>query len=162
MPPNEGAADQGQCDLIRDIGRSGAAQGDAETAEDRLMRAAGDPFAVRAILSQADEAGPLPQPAGRLAGEATILLARSMLLHGSLEEQSWTRGRTRYDDRKSRTDEPVPPAAFAPSAKDKEQALELDEPSVPPKPGPIMTGPLLGGLALLATLAWISARHLAE
>lgn len=164
MPPSEAPGGQGRSDLIRDIGRSGAAQGGIETPEHRLMRAAGDPLAVREIMSGVVSTAPMPQAAAPMSGEATITLARSILMHGSLDQAHWPQGRLRYDDREAGPEDPSPPSAFAPSAQDRAEALELDAPSAQSGSAGLLSGPpaVLGGLALLAVLAWLFVDHLPD
>jgi hypothetical protein len=157
MPPSETPGGQGRSDLIRDIGRSGTTQGGAETNEHRLMRAAGDPLAVREIMSRLESSGPLPQAAAPMSGEATITLARSILMHGSLDQAHWPQGRMRYDAREALPEDSSPPSAFAPSARDREEALDLEAPSAQAQPAALLSGQhaVLGGLALFVILLWL-------
>lgn len=158
MPRSETPGGQGRNDLIRDIGKSGASRGGFETCEHRLMRAAGDPLAVREILSEVDQAGPVPRMAAPLAGEAAITLARSIIMHGSLDHANWPQGRMRYDAREARPGDPSPPSAFAPSPKDREEALDLDSPSERSAGAWSVSDPhaVLGGLAVFAVLVWLT------
>ena len=157
MPPSEVPGGQERSDLIRDIGRSGTTQGGTETKEHRLMRAAGDPLAVREIMSRLECSDPPPQAAAPMSGEATITLARSILMHGSLDQAHWPQGRMRYDAREALPEDSSPPSAFAPSARDREEALDLDAPSAQAQPAALLSGQLavLGGLALLVILLWL-------
>jgi hypothetical protein len=157
MPRSEGAAGEGPNDLIRDISRSGASRNSSETSEHRLMRAADDPLAVREIMTQVDEAGPVPQLATAMPGEATITLSRNSLMHGSLGHAT-RRGRMHYDGCEAPPEDLDQTSAFAPTRQDREEALDLGPPPAQAEPPGWFPGPRAGlaGLTVLAVLIWVN------
>lgn len=156
MAPNDGA-DRRHGDLIRDIGRSSAAAREDDTPESRLMRVADDPLAVREMLSGGQVAGPRPEAAVLLAGEATIRLARKTLVHAS-HRPNVRLCRIDYQGLDDGLQDSLAPTAFIPSPTDREEALEPLRTGTVQARTTLRASAALAAFCLVALVVWAALR----
>jgi hypothetical protein len=119
-------SDPAGIELIRDIGRQCSLSMPGVTTEQELMQRSSDPLLVREFLARRQNLELVQTAASPMSGDATITLARSILAQGSLEPSSHPQVSRRYPVREPLLANSLAPSPFEPSARDREDALDLE------------------------------------